>query len=112
MTEAKKPKRTRKSGRKPKTDAGAAIDTGAVNLNAGTNETSSSTPAAKADSKTARVIALLQRQEGASVDELVAETGWQSHTTRAALTGLRKKGHAISSEKVDGVRRYHAAAAR
>jgi hypothetical protein len=28
------------------------------------------------------------------------------HTTRAALTGLKKKGYAISSDKVDGVRTY------
>jgi len=68
----------------------------------------SSAPAAKAESKTSRVIALLQRQQGANLNELVAETGWQPHTTRAALTGLRKKGHVINSEKVDGARRYYA----
>lgn len=31
---------------------------------------------------------------GASLDELAGATGWLPHTTRAALTGLRKKGHA------------------
>jgi len=56
--------------------------------------------------KTAAVIALLDRPEGASLADLIAATGWLPHTTRAALTGLRKKGHAVTSEKVDGARRY------
>ena len=29
------------------------------------------------------------------IAEMVAVTAWQPHTMRAALTGLRKKGHAI-----------------
>jgi Protein of unknown function (DUF3489) len=33
---------------------------------------------------------------------------WLRHTTRAALTGLKKKGYVISSDKVDGVRTYRA----
>jgi hypothetical protein len=43
-------------------------------------------------SKIAAVIALLQRKQGATLDEMVSATGWQPHTTRAALTGLKKKG--------------------
>ena len=39
-----------------------------------------------------RVIALLQRPEGAAMAELIAATGWLPHTTRAALSGLRKSG--------------------
>ena len=46
-------------------------------------------------SKIARVIALLQRSEGATLGEMVEATGWLPHTTRAALTGLKKKGHTI-----------------
>jgi hypothetical protein len=41
---------------------------------------------------------------------MVAATCWLPHTTRAALTGLRKKGYAIDSDKVDGVRTYRAVA--
>ena len=52
------------------------------------------------------VIALLQRSGGATLDEMVAATNWLRHTTRAALTGLKKKGHQITSEKADGARRY------
>ena len=65
--------------------------------------------AAKSDkprSKTAVVLEMLQRPDGASLGELVAATGWLPHTTRAALTGLRKKGYAVASEKIDDVRRY------
>jgi hypothetical protein len=42
--------------------------------------------------KIARVIALMGRPEGAALGELTEETGWLPHTTRAALTGLRRKG--------------------
>jgi DNA-binding transcriptional regulator PaaX len=52
---------------------------------------------------------MLQREHGASLDELVAAMGWLPHTTRAALTGLRKKGYLIASEKVEDVRRYRIA---
>ena len=45
--------------------------------------------------KSAAVIALLSRADGATLDEMIDATGWLPHTTRAALTGLRKKGHAI-----------------
>jgi hypothetical protein len=64
--------------------------------------------AGKPESKTERVIALLRHENGATLDELVTTTGWQPHTTRAALTGLKKKGLVIASEKTDGVRRYRA----
>jgi hypothetical protein len=45
--------------------------------------------------KRAVVIDLLQRPRGATLDELVDATGWLPHTTRAALTGLRKAGLAV-----------------
>jgi hypothetical protein len=66
---------------------------------------------APAVSKTATVIALLQRADGATLGDLVAATGWLPHTTRAALTGLRKKGHVIDKTKVDGVSVYRIASA-
>ena len=56
--------------------------------------------------KRARLIDLLERNEGANLDDMVVATGWLPHTTRAALTGLRKSGKIIESDKVDGVRRY------
>jgi hypothetical protein len=56
--------------------------------------------------KISSVLSLLQRQEGATLDEIVATTGWLPHTTRAALTGLRKKGHAIAKERRNDVTCY------
>ena len=67
-------------------------------------------PPAPPASKTAQVLALLRRSDGADLDELVAATGWLPHTTRAALTGLRKKGHAIARSGETGASRYHLAA--
>lgn len=45
------------------------------------------------------VIGLLETPEGATLTRLVEITGWLPHTTRAALTGLRKRGYAVTSEK-------------
>ena len=64
--------------------------------------------AVKPATKSAIVIGLLTRSEGATLEAMVAATGWLPHTTRAALTGLKKKGTTISSKKVDGVRTYRA----
>src|SRR5215203_742292 len=50
-------------------------------------------------SKQARIIALMRRKNGASLDDMVEATDWLPHTTRAALTGLRKKGYAIEKGK-------------
>lgn len=62
--------------------------------------------APRSESKIARVIALLQREQGATLEELVHETGWLPHTTRAALTGLRKKGHTLEKTKRGDVTCY------
>jgi hypothetical protein len=64
----------------------------------------------KPPSKADQLAALVVRDEGATLDQMVAALGWLPHTTRAALTGLRKKGFAITSDKVDGVRTYRAVA--
>ncbi len=54
--------------------------------------------------KIAGVIGMLSRAEGATIDELVTATGWLPHTTRAALTGLRKRGYALTSDRSDRTR--------
>lgn len=48
--------------------------------------------------KIAKVIALLERPEGAKIDDIITVTGWMPHTTRAALTGLRKRGYAVARQ--------------
>jgi hypothetical protein len=66
--------------------------------------------APKVPSKQQQLAALVVRDEGATLEQMIAVTGWLPHTTRAALTGLKKKGYVISSDKVDGVRTYRAVA--
>lgn len=58
-------------------------------------------------SKIGTVMTLMQRDGGATLDELTRATGWLPHTTRAALTGLRKKGYAIERAKRDDTSCYH-----
>lgn len=50
-------------------------------------------------SKQDQIIALLSRDEGATIEVLMAATGWLPHTVRAVLSGLRKKGHRIDRQK-------------
>ena len=56
----------------------------------------------RSTSKKATIEALVRRKGGAAIADLMAATGWQEHSIRAALTGLRKTGHTISREKDDG----------
>ena len=68
-------------------------------------------PAAKATEpkgKLGALIALLKRPEGATIETMVAATGWQAHSVRGAMSGALKKklGLTISSEKTEGGRTY------
>ena len=83
---------------------------GSPMITAGDRQAASVEPAAKPPSKQQQLASLLVRDEGATLDEMSAVTGWLPHTTRAALTGLKKKGYALSSDKVEGVRTYRAVA--
>lgn len=70
-------------------------------------ETSASPSTAPLPTKLRRVLDLLQHPEGCTVARLMEATGWQAHTTRAVLTGLRKKGHHLTSRKPEsGARIY------
>ncbi|WP_375462186.1 DUF3489 domain-containing protein [uncultured Enterovirga sp.] len=63
-------------------------------------------------SKGALLVSLLSLPEGASIDDLMARTGWLPHTTRAALTGLRKRGFEIARDAAEkGGSRYRIAKA-
>lgn len=61
--------------------------------------------------KASIILDLLRREQGATLSELVAATGWLPHTTRAALTGLRKKGHVLDKYIRDDVTCYRTSAA-
>lgn len=58
----------------------------------------------RADSKQAQLIEMLKRPEGASIEELAVQFGWQPHTIRGAIAGALKKklGLTIVSEKIEG----------
>jgi hypothetical protein len=66
------------------------------------------------DTKQDKIVALLRRPEGANLDVLVKETGWQKHSVRGFLAGTVRKKLKLSllSEKIDGVRNYRIGTAK
>lgn len=89
----------RRMAREPKT-AVASMDMPATE--AATPRPKTSAPAEPRKTKSAAVVTLLQSKEGVTLDQLIEATGWLPHTARAALTGLKKKGHAITSSREEG----------
>lgn len=75
------------------------------NVNAGTQ---------RPGTKIAEILNLLSRKRGATIDEIVAATGWQPHSVRGALSGTIKKklGYAIATEIHGDTRRYRIDGAR
>ena len=65
-------------------------------------------PPAK-ESKLGLIVTLLTRPEGATIDDMVAATGWQRHTVRAALSHAlaKKRGYLIVSDKPSGGQRLY-----
>lgn len=93
-------KQARRMAREPITDTG-----GAAEIPAKAGAATASQP--KRQTKAALVEALLAAGDGASLDALCESTGWQAHTCRAFLTGLRKKGKQIErTKRSDGVTVY------
>jgi hypothetical protein len=97
--------RSKKSGSKPagKKDA---QNTSAARRKGGkdkaANHAESSPADIRAGSKQAKIVELMKRAKGATLDELVDATDWLPHTTRAALTGLRKRGLTVERVKDEG----------
>jgi hypothetical protein len=57
--------------------------------------------------KSATVTKLLSRNRGATLAEIMTATHWQPHSSRAFLTGLRKKGNVLVKEsRRDGETSY------
>jgi hypothetical protein len=112
MTETTKSKRPRRFARQPQTGASPTAgndsnEAKSANKQTKTPDTTNkAVPPPKAESKIGKVVVLLSRREGATLEEMVAATGWLPHTTRAALTGLRKKGYALDRQKADGRTHY------
>lgn len=59
-------------------------------------------------SKSAAVIAMLSRPEGATIAAVMETTGWQAHSVRGFMAGTLKKklGKRVASEKTDAGRIY------
>lgn len=49
-------------------------------------------PAERKETKMDTIIGLLKREDGATIEQIIAETNWQKHTVRSAIShGLAKK---------------------
>jgi hypothetical protein len=60
-------------------------------------------PRARSDSKQAKLIEMLKRPHGATIEEIVKKFEWQPHTARGAIAGAlnKKLGLKVTSEKVE-----------
>jgi hypothetical protein len=67
----------------------------------------------RSDSKQAKLIEMLKRPDGATIDEIVKKFEWQPHTVRGAIAGALKKklGLDVQSEKIEGRGRVYRIAA-
>jgi hypothetical protein len=64
-------------------------------------------PVFRAGSKAARVCTLLCRPQGATLNEIRSETGWQAHTVRGFISrNLSKQGRKVRSFEREGERVY------
>jgi len=86
-------KATKKATRQKKTPAG---------------ETTPKSP--REESKTSQVIAMLKREGGTTLEEIMTAMNWQKHTTRALLSAggslTKKHGLVVTSDKVGEKRVY------
>lgn len=69
-------------------------------------EVTAPVPVHPAPTKIAIVLDMLRQDGGVTIDALTATTCWLPHTMRAALTGLRKKGHVILRTRRDNASFY------
>ena len=60
---------------------------------------SARTAPSKTPTKKRELIRMLRVKSGGDIATLSAALGWQPHTVRAAITGLRKAGHVVVATK-------------
>jgi hypothetical protein len=74
-----------------------------------TSKTPPAAPLARPGSKLAKLLAFMQRPQGATIEELAKATGWQKHTVRGAISGsVKKKLHQRVMLLTQGDRRAYA----
>ena len=68
-----------------------------------TSATTETEASIRTESKKDRLIGMLSRDGGTTIAAISSALDWQPHTTRAAITGLRKSGHKVETAKpIDG----------
>jgi outer membrane biosynthesis protein TonB len=100
----------------PQTPDVAPTEAPANNEATPTKSAPKSTKAAKAKeaagprdgSKTAQVVAMLQRKNGATLSEIMDKMGWQKHTVRGFMAdAMKKAGYTVESFKPEGGERTY-----
>ena len=114
--EPAKPKADRKPKAGARTAKGAPAKAKAIKKATATKKAPKAKKAAKAQesaaprdgTKTAQVIALVQRNNGATLAEIMDKMNWQKHTVRGFMAGAMKKaGYAVESFKPEGGERTY-----
>ncbi len=101
--------KTNKQSRSAKTRAQKCRGGTAQKPTSATPKGKNSQTAVRPGTKQALLIDLLKRKKGATIETIVAATGWLPQTVRAALTRLRQQGFRIERVREDGVSRYRIA---
>jgi Protein of unknown function (DUF3489) len=116
LGETEKPKAERKAKSGAQAAMGAPAKAKATKKATGTKKAPKAKKAAKAQetagpregSKTAQVVAMLQRKNGATLAEIMDKMGWQKHTVRGFMAGAMKKaGYNVESFKPEGGERTY-----
>lgn len=108
---ALKPSRARKAPPTPPAENAASDAEQQTENEKPDTEAPAAAAASRPEGKLAALTGLLRRDQGATLAELTAATGWQAHSVRGAMSGALKKkqGLEIASVKADGVRTYRIA---
>lgn len=85
------------SAKAPRAKSGEAVC--ALKVGSATNSYRVSSTKLARKSKKDQLIGLLSKPNGTRVSAIVEKLGWQSHTVRAALSGLRKQGINVAASK-------------
>ncbi len=91
---------TRSRTRPPKSKRQPAKRPAGGNAGRGKSTQQASAPV-RAGTKQAKLVDMMRTAAGATIAQMGAKTGWQPHSVRAALTGFRKRGIAVTRAKDD-----------